>query len=114
MQTLENLKEIYRQNSYPSALVNSKINIFLANSEKPEKKPTNHTIILEYQSPLIEHSICDLTRKMPKILLDFRVNVAYRVIKISKLFSHLAKPETDVFEKANVFTVINVHAKKNV
>ena len=102
METLEELKKIYGRNSYPSALVNSKINIFLANSEKPERKPTNHTIVLEYQSPLIEHSICDLTRRMSKMLPDFQVNVAYRVIKISKLFSHLAKPETDVFEKSNV------------
>ena len=77
METLEELKEIYGRNSYPSALVNSKINIFLANSEKPERKPTNHTIVLEYQSPLIEHSICDLTRRMSKMLPDFRVNVAY-------------------------------------
>ena len=29
-------------------------------------------------------------------------HIGERVIKISKLFSHLAKPETDVFEKSNV------------
>ena len=42
METLEELKEIYGRNSYPSALVNSKINIFLANSEKPEKTDKPH------------------------------------------------------------------------
>ena len=76
-----------------------------------KEKRTNHTIVLEYQSPLIEHSIFDLTRRKSKMVPDFRVNVAYRVIKISKLFTHLAKPETDVFEKSNV---TNVLTKKNI
>ena len=53
LETLEDLKEIYSRNSYPSALVSSKIYIFLANNEKPERKPTNHTIGLKCQSPLI-------------------------------------------------------------
>ena len=38
LETLGNLKEIYSRNSYPSALVSSKIYIFLANNEKPERK----------------------------------------------------------------------------
>ena len=102
LETLEELKEVYSRNSYPSALVNSKIKKILADREKPERKPTNHTICLEYQSPLIEHSICDLTRRMSKLLPDFRVNVSYRVIKISKLFSYLAKAQIEFFEKSNV------------
>ena len=102
LETLEELKEVYSQNSYPSALINSKIQIFLANREKPIRPPTNHTICLEYSSPLIEHSICDLTRKMEKILPEFRVNVAYRAVKVSKLFSFMAKPQIEIFEKSNV------------
>ena len=90
LETLEELKEVYSQNSYPSALINSKIQIFLANREKPIRPPTNHTICLEYQSPLIEDSICDLTRRMSKFVPGYRLNVSYRVIKISKLFTHLA------------------------
>ena len=39
LETLEELKEFYSQNSYPSALINSKINIFLANSNKPVGNP---------------------------------------------------------------------------
>ena len=105
IETLEDLKEIYSRNFYPSVLVNSKIDIFLANNEKPERKPTNHTIVLEYETSFIEHTIRDLTRRMFKMVSDFRVNVAYRVIKISKLFPHLAKPETDFFENSNVLVL---------
>ena len=57
LETLEELKEIYSQNSYPTALVNSKIQIFLANREKPVRPPTNLTVCFDYSSPLIEHSI---------------------------------------------------------
>ena len=39
---------------------------------------------------------------MSKLLPDFRVNVSYRVIKISKLFSYLAKAQIEFFEKSNV------------
>ena len=39
---------------------------------------------------------------MEKILPDFRVNVAYRAVKISKLFSFMAKPQIETFEKSNV------------
>ena len=102
METVEELKEVYNRNFYPSALFNSKLKLFLANSEKPERKPTNHTICLEYQSPLIEHSICDLTRRMSKFVPGFRVNVSYRFIKISKLFTHLAEAQIDTYEKYNV------------
>ena len=102
LETIEELKEIYSQNSYPTALVNSKIQIFLANREKPVRPPTNLTVCFEYSSPLIEHSICDLTHKMQRLIPDFRVNVAYRAVKVSKLFSFMAKPQIDNFEKSNV------------
>ena len=59
-----------------------------------------HTVCFEYSSPLIEYGICDLIRKMSQILPDFQVNVTYRSVKISKLFSFFAKPVIDKFEKS--------------
>ena len=102
LETLEELKEVYNRNSYPPALINSKIKIFLANKEKPVRKPTSHTVCFEYSSPQIEYTICELTRKIASIMPDFRINVTYRSVKVSKLFSFLAKPETDKFEKSDV------------
>ena len=102
LESLEELKEVYSRNSYPAALVKSKIRQFLENPIKPLREPTAHTICLEYSSPNIEYSICELTRKMSKILPDFRVNVAYRSVKVSKLFSFLAKPVTDKYEKCDL------------
>ena len=102
LESLEELKEVYSRNSYPIALVNSKIRQFLENPVKPPREPTAHTICLEYSSPNIEYSICELTRKMAKIIPEFRVNVAYRSIKVSKLFSFLAKPVTDKYEKCDL------------
>ena len=102
LKTLRELKEVYSRNSYPAALINSRIKIFLNNSEKPVRKATVHTICLEYSSPNIEHSICELTRKMSQLIPEFRVNVAYRSIKVSKLFSSFAKPVTDKFEKCDL------------
>ena len=102
LESLEELKEVYSRNSYPIALVNSKIRQFLENPVKPPREPTAHTICLEYSSPNIEYSICELTRKMAKIIPEFRVNVAYCSIKVSKLFSFLAKPVTDKYEKCDL------------
>ena len=102
LETLEELKEVYSRNSYPLALVNSKIRIFLSDSEKPARKPTTHTVCFEYSAPQIEYFICELTRKMVNIIPEFRVNVTYRSVKVSKLFSFLAKPVTDIYEKSNV------------
>ena len=101
LETLEELKEVFSRNSYPAALVNSKIRLFLSDSVKPARKPMNHTVCFEYSSPLIEYGICDLIRKMSQILPDFQVNVTYRCVKVSKLFSFLAKPEIDKFEKCD-------------
>jgi hypothetical protein len=58
-----------------------------------------HTVCFEYSSPVIEYSICELIRKMSQILPNFLVNVSYRSVKVSKLFSFRAKPEIDKFEK---------------
>jgi hypothetical protein len=45
---------------------------------------------------------CKLTRKMSQILPNFKVNVTYRAVKVSKLFSFLAKAENDTYEKSDV------------
>ena len=39
---------------------------------------------------------------MANIIPEFRVNVTYRSIKVRKLFSFLAKPETDTYEKSKL------------
>ena len=39
---------------------------------------------------------------MANIIPEFRVNVTYRSVKVSKLFSFLAKPVTDTYEKSNL------------
>ena len=74
--------------------------LFLSDSVPP-RKPSSHTVCFEYSSPLIEYSICDLTRKMSQILPNFYVNVTYRSVKGSKLFSFLAKAKTDKYEKCD-------------
>ena len=99
LETLEELKEVFSRNSYPPALVNSKIRQFLSDSVKLPRKPMIHTVCFEYSSPVIEYSICELIRKMSQILPNFLVNVSYRSVKVSKLFSFRAKPEIDKFEK---------------
>ena len=45
---------------------------------------------------------CKLTRKMSQILPNFKVNVSYRAVKVSKLFSFLAKAENDTYQKSDV------------
>ena len=66
------------------------------------------------KSPLIEHSICDLTRKVSKFVPDFRLNEGYRVRKISDLFSHLAKAQIDKFDKSNVTYYTTAPAMKKI
>ena len=88
LETLEELKEVYSRNSYPAALINSKIKIFLSDSEKPARKPSTHTVCFEYSSPQIEYFICELTRKMANIRInkkypEFRVNVTNRSVKVN-------------------------------
>ena len=99
LETLEELKEVYSRNFYPVALVNSKIKLFLSDSVKPARKPMIHTVCFEYSSPLIEYGICDLIRKMSQILPE--VNVTYKSVEVSKLFSFPAKPVIDKFEKSD-------------
>jgi hypothetical protein len=81
LKSLEELKNVFRRNSYPQALINSKIKIFLADDQKRERDPTEMSIVLDYTAPHIEQYICRLTRRMSEILPNFRVNICYRTIK---------------------------------
>ena len=102
MESLEELKTVFYRNSYPMALVEARIKRFLADDKKREREPTNITIVLEYTSPNIEQYICRLTSKMSDILPNFRVNVCYRTIKLTKLFSLHAKQKLNQNEMCNL------------
>ena len=54
LEILDEMREIFSRNSYPSALVESKIRLFLENREKPDREKPNHTVTLNYTSPTIE------------------------------------------------------------
>ena len=101
LESLEELKEVYANNLYPKKLVESKINSFSANFEKPDREPFVHTIVLEYASPLIESYIHDLTKKINNYMPKFRINIAYRSVKVKKLFGYMAKPKKELFENSN-------------
>ena len=86
---------MFYRNSYPLALVEHRILTFLADDKKREKDPTNLTIVFDCTSPHIEQYICRLTRRMSNILPNFRFNIAYRTIKVTKKFSSHAKEKID-------------------
>ena len=69
---------------------------------KPPREPYDYTICLEYTSPPIESDIFELSRKMSLFLIDFNLNIAFRSVKVRKLFSYQAKPQIDKFEKNNL------------
>ena len=104
--SLIELKEVYARNSYPTQLINSKIKIFLAqlncDSEKPLRQPYDYTVVLEYTSPLIESNIYELSRKISQFIPNFNLNVAFRTVKVKKLFSFQAKGFIDKFDRSNV------------
>ena len=84
------------------ALVEARTKRFLADDKKRERKPTNITIVLEYTSQHIEQYICRLTSKMSDILRNFRVNVSYRTIKLTKMFSSHAEQKLNQNEMCNL------------
>ena len=102
LESLDELREVYERNSYPKRLVESKINLFSPDFKKPELVPFKHTIVLEYTSPLIDSYIRDLTEKMQKYLPSFKINIAYRSVKVKKLFGFMAKAKIEKFETSNV------------
>ena len=60
------------------------------------------SIVLDYTSPHIEQYICRLTRRMSEILPDFRVDICYRTIKVTKIFSGHAKAQIAQNDRSNV------------
>ena len=101
-ESLEEMREIYSRNGYPSALVEEKIKFFQENREKPDREPANHTVTLDYTAPAIEKHMNKLTAKMKQLLPSFRVNVAYKSIKVTQLFSKRSKAKTDMYETPHV------------
>ena len=93
---------MFIRNSYPLALIEHRIKIFLSDDKKRERDPTNLTVVLDYTSPHIEQYICRLTQRMSKILPDFRVNTCYRTIKLTKIFSGHAKAKLTQSESSNL------------
>ena len=95
LKSLEELKEVFYRNSYPKALVEHRIRIFLSDDKKRDRDPTELIVVFDYTSPHIEQNICRLTRRMSNILPNFRVNISYRTIKVTKIFSCHAKEKID-------------------
>ena len=50
LKSLEELKDVFHRNSYPIRLIESRINFFLSNDQKPEKEPTDITLVFDYTS----------------------------------------------------------------
>ena len=105
-ESLIELKEVYSRNCYPKQLINSKIKTFLAqlNSDykKPTRPPYDFTVVLEYTSSLIESNIYELSNKISKFIPEFNLNIAFRTVKVKKLFSYQAKAYIEKFDKSNV------------
>ena len=91
LESLEELKTVFYRNLYPMALIEARIKRFLQDDQKRAREPTDISIVFEYSSPNIEQYICRLTYRMSNILPNFRVNVCYRTIKLTKIFSAHAK-----------------------
>ena len=102
LKSLEELKDVFHRNSYPIRLIESRINFFLSNDQKPEREPSDITLVFDYTSPHIEQYICRLARRMSNILSNFRVNIAYRTIKVTKMFSCHAKQKIELKEQNNI------------
>ena len=96
IESLSELREVYARNSYPKALIESKIKNFMSQiskqTEKTPREPFTWTVCLEYTSPLIESNIYELSRKIKQLIPEFRLNIAFRAVKLRKLFSFHAKP----------------------
>jgi hypothetical protein len=108
LNSLEELNDVFHRNSYPIRLIESRINFFLSNDQKPEREPSDITLVFDYTSPHIEQYICRLARRMSNILSNFRVNIAYRTIKVTKMFSCHAKQKLSL--KNRIIWFINFYA----
>ena len=106
IESLSELREVYARNSYPKALIESKIKNFMSQiskqTEKTPREPFTWTVCLEYTSPLIESNIYELSRKIKQLIPEFRLNIAFRAVKLRKLFSFHAKPTVEHFDKCNL------------
>ena len=99
---IETLKTIFDKNNYPRGLVESTIKCFLENPEKPPKEDLHHTVCLPYNSHRVATIMRGLIKKMKKVTPEFHVNLAYRSIRVSNLFSGRAKPLRPIYDTNNV------------
>ena len=101
LESLEELRDVFHRNSYPKWLIDDKVKTFLRNDKKPDRPETNISITFNYSSRNIEQYVYKLTNKITKFVPSFRVNVCFRSVKVTKLFSRHAKAETDIYDRAN-------------
>ena len=85
-QSLQELREVLLKNSYPPKLIDSKIRIFLANDQKPDRPERVHTLCLDFNAFSMESYVNSLLKKMQKLIPSFHVNVAYKTKTVSSLF----------------------------
>ena len=100
--SLKELREVLLKNSYPPKLIDSKIRIFLANDQKPERPERVHTLCLDFNAFSMESYVNSLLKKMQKLIPTFHVNVAYKTKTVSSLFSTNSKAPIPVQETSNV------------
>ena len=102
LESLEEMREIYRRNQYPKKVVEAQIQRFIQNDKKPERTKPDITITLDYTSPKVESHMRFLLSKLKNVLPNFKVNLAFRSKKVTQLFSSFAKVKTETFDTANV------------
>ena len=101
-QSLEELKVVLLKNGYPKKLVENKIKIFLSDDQKPDHPDRVHTLCLNFNAFSMEPYINSLLRKMKNIVPEFLVNIAYKSIPVSNLFSTNSKASIPYEETSNV------------
>ena len=110
---LNEMRDILQKNGYPKKLVESKIETFLKNDQKPPKKTLNHTITLDYNSHRVQKVISNLLKKMTKLVPDFTVNMSFRSVKLTKFFSSRAKPRKDATQTINCVYKFSCHCSSS-
>ena len=85
------MKEVLLKNSYPQKLIESKIRIFMSDDQKPPRPDRVHTLHLDFTAFSLEPYVNSLLKKMQKVIPSFHLNVAYKFVPVSYLFSTNSK-----------------------
>ena len=102
-QSLKELKEVLLKNSYPQKLIDSKIRIFMSDDQKPPRPERVHTLNLDFTAFSLEPYVNSLLKKMQKVVPSFHVNVAYKSVPVSSLFSTNSKAVLPFEKTPNVY-----------